>query len=361
MLDRDGKRIDRRNPQDIFVPLYNKQIPPGAGQVVHFGLEVPEDINGPITLEARVNYRKFDRTYMDFLFGKGQGPALPVVVMARDQVQLPVEGGPKAVNAPSPIKETWQRWNDYGIGLLLEGGDKGGQKGELKQAESVFQKVADLGQADGWVNLVRVFLKEGRISDALKALERAASHAKPAAPWVINWLTGQINERNGLLDEAIARYESVLATKIPGRGFDFSLDYEVLNALGAALYARARIEPIKSQAREDFLRKTLETSRRTLAIDSENVAAHYGARPGLRRSDLEGTPGRPAEIGDLSLQAERRGGCRDHRQGPVGGGTLDFARAARRPCARPDRTACADQGSPASQVRLVARTAPRSG
>jgi hypothetical protein len=30
MLDRDGNRIDRRNPQDIFVPLYNKQIPPGA-------------------------------------------------------------------------------------------------------------------------------------------------------------------------------------------------------------------------------------------------------------------------------------------------------------------------------------------
>ena len=41
MLDRKGNRIDRRNPQDIFVALYNKQIPPGAGQVVHFALEVP--------------------------------------------------------------------------------------------------------------------------------------------------------------------------------------------------------------------------------------------------------------------------------------------------------------------------------
>ena len=46
MLDRDGNRIDRRNPQDIFVPLYNKQIPPGAGQVVHFGLEVPDGLDG---------------------------------------------------------------------------------------------------------------------------------------------------------------------------------------------------------------------------------------------------------------------------------------------------------------------------
>src|SRR5262249_26722575 len=120
MLDRDGHRIDRRNPQDIFVPLYNKQIPPGAGQVVHFGLEVPSGIAGPIRLEAKVNYRKFDRKYMDYLFGPGRGPDLPVVVMAKDAVSLPVEGGPAAKNEPSPIKEAWQRWNDYGIGLLLE-------------------------------------------------------------------------------------------------------------------------------------------------------------------------------------------------------------------------------------------------
>ena len=34
ILDRDGNRIDRRNPEDIFVPLYNNQIPPGAGDLV---------------------------------------------------------------------------------------------------------------------------------------------------------------------------------------------------------------------------------------------------------------------------------------------------------------------------------------
>ncbi len=276
MLDRDGNRIDRRNPQDIFVPLYNKQIPPGAGQVVHFGLEVGAQVKGPITLEARVNYRKFDRKYMDYIFGKAKGPELPVTVMARDSVQLPVEGGPSVKNEPSPIKEVWQRWNDYGIGLFLEGADKGGQKGELKQAEPIFQKVAELGKADGWVNLARVYLREGRIPDALQVLEKAANHKQPAAPWVINWLTGQINDRNGMLDEAIANYESVLATKVPARGFDFSLDYEVLNALATASYSRARIEPIGSATRKDFLTKTIAAYRRTIAIDSENVPAHYG-------------------------------------------------------------------------------------
>ena len=34
--------------------------------------------------------------------------------------------------------------------------------------------------ADGWVNLGRVYQKEGRIPEALAALEKAAKHEKPA-------------------------------------------------------------------------------------------------------------------------------------------------------------------------------------
>ena len=285
MLDRKGNRIDRRNPQDIFVPLYNKQIPPGAGQVVHFALEVPRGATGPITLEAKINYRKFDRTYLDYIYGKGKGPTLPVVVMARDQVQLGIEGGPPAVNEPSPIQPVWQRWNDYGIGLLLEGGNIGGQKGELKQAEPVFLKVAELGAADGWVNLGRVYQKEGRIPEALAALEKAAKHEKPAAPWVINWLSGQINARNGAFDEAIASFQSVLDTKVPDRKIDLSLDYEVNNELAFALYARAMQERSSSPERLEYLKKAVAAYRRTLSIDSENITAHhalglaYGAAP----------------------------------------------------------------------------------
>jgi tetratricopeptide (TPR) repeat protein len=278
MLDKDGHRIDRRNPQDIFVPLYNKQIPPGAGQVVHFGLEVPEGLAEPIVLEAKVNYRKFDQTYMNTIYAdsKEKQPDLPVVEMAKDLVTFPVQGGAKVENKPSPIAEVWQRWNDYGIGLLLEGEAIGSQKGELRQAEPVFQKVVELGFADGWVNLARIYLREGRIPDARQALENAKNHPKLAAPWVVAWLTAQINERNGYLDEAIARYEEVLSTRIPDRKFDFSQDYEVINALAAATYARSRQEPLDSPLRLEFLQKTVDAYRRTLALDSENIAAHYG-------------------------------------------------------------------------------------
>jgi hypothetical protein len=54
----------------------------------------------------------------------------------------------------------WQRWNDYGIGLLLEG-DKGSEKGELIQAAEAFGHVERLGRPDGPLNLARVFPQGG--------------------------------------------------------------------------------------------------------------------------------------------------------------------------------------------------------
>ncbi len=154
---------------------------------------------------------------MDYIFGKGKGAG---AAGRRDgdatRCNCPSRAGAAVSNPPSPIEAVWQRCNDYGIGLLLEGATKGGQKGELRQAEEIFRKVADLGRADGWVNLARVYQREGRIPDALAALEKAANHKEPAAPWVINWLTGQINASNGLLEEAIESFELVLEHQDPG-------------------------------------------------------------------------------------------------------------------------------------------------
>ncbi len=78
MLDRDGNRIDRRNPQDIFTPLYNHQIPPGAGQVVHYDLTVPAGQKRPLTVEVKLQYRKFDTLYMNYVYGSNYTKGAPV-------------------------------------------------------------------------------------------------------------------------------------------------------------------------------------------------------------------------------------------------------------------------------------------
>jgi tetratricopeptide (TPR) repeat protein len=292
MLDREGNRIDRRNPQDIFTPLYNHQIPPGAAQVAHYGFTVPEDAAAPLTVEVKLQYRKFDTIYMNYVLGQGYTNGapfqftndLPITVIASDTVTFPIEGVAAASlstlnsNQLSAIPE-WQRWNDYGIGLLLEG-DRGSEKGELIQAAHAFAEVERLGRADGPLNLARVYYKEGRLDEAVAALQRAAKFDPPAPRWTVAWLNGLVNKQNGFLDKAITEFRSILEDRYPEldrRGFDFSKDYEVVNELGQTLFERAKLE--RGEARraqqENLLRQAEQQFQRTLALDSENLTAHY--------------------------------------------------------------------------------------
>ena len=77
-------------------------------------------------------------------------------------------------NAPAPqakevLKaEDWQRWNDYGIGLLLQG--------DLKGAQAAFQKVTEIDpkNPDGWVNIGRAAVQEGDMERARTVLRESA-------------------------------------------------------------------------------------------------------------------------------------------------------------------------------------------
>ncbi|MCL4177778.1 MAG: hypothetical protein KJ072_08525 [Verrucomicrobia bacterium] len=287
MLDRDGNRIDRRNPQDIFTPLYNHQIPPGAGQVVHFQFTVPDDQAGPLDVEVALQYRKFDTIYLNHVYGTNYTTSapfqvtneLPVTIIAADRVRFPVEGMAGAPDGEPQLSSVpeWQRWNDYGIGLLLEG-DKGSEKGELIQAAEAFSRVEHLGRPDGPLNLARVYLKEGRLDEATAALQRA-TRFEPAAPrWTLAWLNGLVNKQNGYLDRAIADFRSVLEDRYPEldrRGFDFSKDYEVINELGQTYFERAKMDRRQPDRQRDWLRLASAEFEKTLALDSENVTAHY--------------------------------------------------------------------------------------
>ena len=275
MLDRDGNRINRRNPQDIFVPLYNHQIPPGAGQIVHFDLTLPDNVREPITVEVKLQYRKFDQEYMNFVAKSAESRKqpipgrmhegryvneLPITTLAADTIVFPVDdldpnatatqGAGEQKKLENPVVENkkmeipeWQRWNDYGIGLFLEG--QGGSKGEFRQAAAAFQKVEALGRFDGPLNLARVLNAEGRVEEAIEAIQRAAKFTEPAAPpWTISWLSGLLNRQQGDFEAAEKNFRAVLndyTDEMVKRKFDFSLDYEVINELGITQIGRAHV------------------------------------------------------------------------------------------------------------------------
>jgi tetratricopeptide (TPR) repeat protein len=276
VIDRDGNRIDRRNPEDIFVPLYSNQIPPGAADVVHFVLNVPPDSGDTLTVEAALQYRKFDATLMQYVQGEAfTGNDLPITTIASDSITFRIDPSGQATSTtePSDIPE-WQRWNDYGIGLLRKGG-----RGQLRQAEEAFAQVEALGRPEGPLNRARVYLREGRLEEAVVALERAATHEPPAYPWSVAWFTAQVNAENGYLDEAIDGYRSLVETRFQeaqAREFDFGQDYRLLNQLATTLFERAQMHRAGTPEREADLREAAEWYQRTLALDPENASAHYG-------------------------------------------------------------------------------------
>jgi hypothetical protein len=274
VIDREGRRIDRRNAEDIFVALYNNQIPPGAADVVHYRLELPPDLDQPVTVKVKLLYRKFDTEYMRLVVGdENYYNDLPILTLAEDEVTLRVSTADRGTRDRESTVAAWERWNDYGIGLLRKG-----RLGELAQAARAFARVEELGRADGPLNLARVYIKEGLVqTHAPEALKRAAESTPPANAWSLLWFGALVAEANGDYDLAIANLREVVRggfAQAEGRGFDFSKDYRVLNALGNALYQRGLQE--SGDQREPWLLESRERFLEALSYDPENLAAHWG-------------------------------------------------------------------------------------
>jgi tetratricopeptide (TPR) repeat protein len=285
MLDREGNRIDRRNPQDIFVPLYNNQIPPGAADITQYLLTIPEDTRGPLEFSVALRYRKFDTIFVQYVFGAEYTNDLPVVTLATDLVRFPVlasTGEPTATAADTgapPPPELWQRWHDYGIALFRTA-DRGAGRGLLVQAEAAFNEVTRLGRPEGPLGLSRVFLREGRIDEAVTALGQAARNDPPAFPWSVAWFSGLVAKQQGNLEEAADFFRQVVDSAWPlarERGFDFSRDDRLRVELAETLMEIARTSrgDDAKQRGEALLTEARDHLRAAVAEDSELASAHY--------------------------------------------------------------------------------------
>jgi tetratricopeptide (TPR) repeat protein len=286
-IDAHGHVINKRNAWATRSVVYVHLIPPGAADTVHYHLHVPENCGGRITLHAKLNYRKFSWYNTQFSFAGIEAPAtklastnekvatpdyddrqfaftgdtsnvsgnikaipdLPITVLAEDSKTLRVL--PHHAPAPAPktvsLKEEWTRWNDYGIGLFLQG--------DLKAAAAAFEKVteADPQNPDGWTNIGRVLLQEGDTVGARIVLEKSlAINANLART---NFFYAKVLRDDGDYDAAIAHLEQVLE--------QFSRDRVVHNELGRVLFLEKRY----ADAVAEF--------EKTLAIDPEDLQAHY--------------------------------------------------------------------------------------
>ena len=217
------------------------------------------------------------------------------MTLATDSVTFGVAGRSQASEQTSAIA-VWERWNDYGIGLLRKG-DEGANRGELRQAEHAFRAVVAEGRPDGHVNLARVYLKEGRLEEAQASLAAAVAHDPPAAPWTIGWFSGLVNKQNGFLDEAIADFRKVVeldTAETRKREFDFSQDYDLMLRV---MERTDRIEHLP----EVLYHWRKAPSSTALSGDAKPTAHGAGARALQAHLDRLGIAGEVVDAGPSGL------------------------------------------------------------
>jgi tetratricopeptide (TPR) repeat protein len=285
-LDGEGNPINKRNAWQARSVMYVRLIPPGAADTAHFRVRIPKDARGPITFTAKLNYRKFSHYYTQFVYAgepkpgqppslvskafnsleysfdpanipanvsgqiKDRIPDLPIVTLADATATIPLGNG-RAPTAWTQIadKSNRERWNDWGIGLLLQG--------DLKGAEYAFKKVteAEPEYADGWLNVARALIQEGETDAAKPYIEAALKR---------DGTLGRIFYFRALIEKADGDYDAAIT----------SLDATI------AKYPRDRVV-LNQKARIQFLQRKYQEALKTLdevcLVDPEDVQMHYTA------------------------------------------------------------------------------------
>ena len=83
-IDEEGNAINKRNAWQSRSTLYVRLIPPGAADVAHYRVRIPKDARGPITLTAKLNYRKFSHYYTQFAYAGQPKPGQPASLVGAD-------------------------------------------------------------------------------------------------------------------------------------------------------------------------------------------------------------------------------------------------------------------------------------
>ncbi|MFK7846540.1 MAG: tetratricopeptide repeat protein [Rhodothermales bacterium] len=218
LVDQASQEISRRNAQDWMATIYANVINPGTARTVHYDFTVPAGTSIR-TIDLALQHRKFKWFYNEFSFrgrlvpdqpdslkrievdlrefelGPGDAPDIPITTIAKVRRSA---GDPYVASRP-----LWERWNDFGIGLLLEG--------DTKESIRAFEQVAAMegNPVEGYINQARVLLEEGQIDRA----EEVLAEAKKVNPGYLKtvYFEGQVHKANADYADALAAWERVVA------------------------------------------------------------------------------------------------------------------------------------------------------
>ena len=244
LINDRGTLNDLHQVWDTRVIAYNNSIVSGRSQIVRYQFKVPSDAAGPLTITARVNYRRFNQHFIDFVFGKHYD--MPIVEMASRTRTLAL--GSNAATPSGPVDNPeWMRWNNYGIGLL----DAQQYAASAHAFEHVIQLRPDY--ADAYTNVAVADYSWQRYADARANLEKALRLAPHNARAL--YYLALVERIQGHPDAAIADLLEVIT--------QFPRSRDAHRELGFSFYQQHKYE----EARAEY--------EAVQSIDPDDLSAHY--------------------------------------------------------------------------------------
>jgi len=252
ILDEGARQITRHQIWLTNIKAYDNAILPGRSDVVRFRFRLPAEpqASSSLRLRARVNYRRFNQEYSNYVLNR-QKRQFPIPIVQMAEAALTLRNGEKAIPQSSTRSPQSKRWNDYGIGLL--------EQTQYGQAAASFRRAAELDPSnpDFPVNAAIAEMRAERFGPEREQFGRAsqlldAALRLDAKHWRGRFYRALILNSEEKLEDAAKELVEVSRA--------FPRDREVLRQLGQTLQAlgrtseaRTRFEAITAIDPTDFL------------------------------------------------------------------------------------------------------------
>jgi tetratricopeptide (TPR) repeat protein len=256
-VDTTGGFVDNHKVWTIHSVAYDNTIQSGRSAMVRYQFRIPADAKGPLTFDARVNYRHLRQSYLNNIFGPDH-PAYPVVELGTRTRKFNLGQNLAEVQDPQDNPD-WMRWNNLGISYL--------DQLQYSDAEAAFRHVVQLrpDYVDGYINLALNDIQWEKYAEARPYLDKALALKADNARAL--YYLGVVERRSGNGEAEMADFKKVVE--------QYPMSIDARRELGISYYQNH----LYDDARAQF--EALQ------AIEPDDLAAHYNLAVLYRRMGMK--------------------------------------------------------------------------
>lgn len=184
----DGQPITKHDIWNTRIGAFDRHIAAGRADIGRFKFNIPADAHGPIKLVARLNYRRFNSRFIDWVNRSHPVKPSPVVEMTVAETEVSLMDQDRKIERALPQDEVqkaalYKRWRFYGVALF--------DQQQFESAAFAFDRARMLARKDSpeevgsSIDLALTYMRMERAGDPQSTIKKASefiSRALEIAP-----------------------------------------------------------------------------------------------------------------------------------------------------------------------------------